>query len=74
MFIKSFIHFFTIAFPLVFGEVTSLMIAIDRLIFPLLMPPTNLANTNIPKFVEKAHKRYENAIPIKHNNIKGFRP
>lgn len=65
---------YTIAFPLVFGEVTSLIIAIDRLIFPLLMPPINLVNTNIPKFVEKAHKRYESEMPVKHKSIRGFRP
>lgn len=31
--------------------------------FPLLIPPKNLAITKIPKFLEIAHKPYDPAMP-----------
>lgn len=63
-----------IAFPLFSRDVTSDIMAIDILIFPLLIPPTNLASTNMPKFLENAHNKYDRVIPIKHKSIKGFLP
>lgn len=45
----------TMPFPRVFAEETSVTMAVHRLTFPLLIPPTILAITNTKKFVEIAH-------------------
>lgn len=44
-----------IPFPLCFIEHTSAIIAILKDTFPLLIPPTNLANTNKNKLLDSAH-------------------
>lgn len=49
--------------PLLAVEETSVMIAMDKLTLPLLMPPTTRASTNSAKLCENAHRTYENAIP-----------
>lgn len=43
---------------------TSVITDMQRDMFPLLMPPTNRASTKSAKLLEKAHRRYDNAIPL----------
>lgn len=52
-----------IAFPRFLTSETSVMMAMLNDILPLLMPPTNRANTNKKKFDDSAHNTYEHAIP-----------
>lgn len=49
------VNIITIPFPLDAMVETSVIIAMDKLTFPLLIPPTILAKTNIAKFLDKAH-------------------
>lgn len=49
--------------PLVLTDDTSVIIAMLRETFPLLIPPQILANMNIAKFVENDHKILDINIP-----------
>lgn len=57
------ISLLTIPMPLVAEVETSVMIAMDRLTLPLLIPPTIRANTKNVKLCESAHIMYDEAIP-----------
>jgi hypothetical protein len=46
----------TIPLPLVASEETSAITAIERLTFPLLIPPITLANTKSAKFLDNAQR------------------
>merc|ERR1719483_2075677 len=61
-------------FPLLAGVETSVTIAVDRLTFPLDMPPIILATTKIAKLPENTQSRYEIEIPIVVMIMRGFLP
>ena len=54
----------TIPFPLFLTVVTSAMMAVQIVTFPLHKPPMIRARTKIVKFQEQAHKTYEASTPI----------
>lgn len=54
----------TIPRPLFFSDKMSAIIAMLNETLPLLMPPINLASTNKHKLLDKAHRIYDNAMPV----------
>lgn len=54
-----------------FGECKSAIIAVERLTFPLLIPPTILERRKTPKVLEAAHSAYDVIKPICRSK-KGF--
>lgn len=78
--LKHITHVCQLTMPLLraFGECKSAIIAVQRLTFPLLIPPTILERRKMPKVLEAAHSVYDvikpicrskKALFIKQNNV-----
>lgn len=56
------------------GELRSAMMAVERLTFPLLMPPITLEARKAAKLLEVAHTAYDMTRPVRDSSIVGRLP